>query len=251
MSQTKSSNSQHVVKNNVESNPSKPIQSIQVTTAPDNTVDTTDPTYSYTHINNTTSIASHFKPHLVTAVEILNPGAKNEMVPIIPSEFGDGNIAQVLNDSHEIADLPVPSYSSNELSPNPGNSVNRTNLSVNEPESLKVTIRVKKNPDYNVVLSDPSIVRMHKALQRYILKIHSREQVIGNSGLAKRINEYMDVLRNTILLTDISSKIISKTILESVPTSLSVDDTFNPLIDYTFDPVPVEIIQRIKNGIYD
>lgn len=251
MSHTESSNSQHIVKNNVESNPSKPIQSTQVTTAPDNTVDTTDSTRSCTQINNTTSIASHFQPYSVTAIEIFNPGAKNEMVPIIPLEFSDDNIVQILNDLHEIVDLLVQSHSSNELSANPRNSVNGTNSSVNEPESLKVTIRAKNNPDYHVVLSYPSIIRMHKSLQKYILKIQSREQVIGNPGLAKRISEYMYVLRNTILLTDISSESISKLILESVPTSLSIDHTFNPLLDYTFDPVPVEIIQRIQNGIYD
>ncbi|KAE9525035.1 hypothetical protein AGLY_014449 [Aphis glycines] len=248
MSHTESSNSQLMVKNNVELNPSKPIQSTQVITTPDNTADTTDSTRSCTQINNTTSTASHFQPYSVTAVEIFNPGAKNIMVPIIPPEFNDGNIAEILNDLHEIADLPVSSHSSNELSPNPGNSVNGTNSSVNEPKSLKVTIRTRNNPDHHVVLSDPNIIRMHKSLQRYILKIQSREQVIGNSGLAKRIDEYMYVLRNTILLTDISSESISKLILESIPTSLCVDHTFNPLLDYTFDPVPVEIIQRIQNG---
>jgi len=251
MSHTEISNCQHIVKNNVESNPSKPIESTQITTAPDNTIDTTDSTRSCTQINNTTSIASNFQPYSVTAVEIFNPGAKNEMVPIIPPEFSDGNIAQTLNDLHEIADLPDPAQSFNELSPNPGNSVNGTNSSVNEPESLKVTIRARNNPDYHVVLSDPRIIRIHKSLQRYIFKIQSREQVIGNPGLAKRINQYMYILRNAILLTDISSESISKLILESIPTSLSVDHTFNPLLDYTFDPVPVEIIQRVQNGIYD
>ncbi|XP_026819733.1 uncharacterized protein LOC113558473 [Rhopalosiphum maidis] len=172
----------------------------------------------------------------------------------------NSNHAQVLIDlddfdtNTEDQPLPVPPNSSNAVNPNPGNNVIGfiPTLSdspvINEPETLEVVIRSRDYADYNIVISNPTIIRMHKILQRSILSSNNTNSPANNTILYQQVNNYMRVLRNTILSTDTNSSSVSSLMSASVPRSLTIDQSSYPLLDNTSEMPPITIIDRIQNG---
>uniref|UniRef100_A0A2S2NTP3 RING-type domain-containing protein n=1 Tax=Schizaphis graminum TaxID=13262 RepID=A0A2S2NTP3_SCHGA len=172
----------------------------------------------------------------------------------------NSNHAQVLIDlddfdnNTEDQPLSVPPISSNAVNPNPENNVigSIPNLTdspiINEPETLEVVIRSRNYADYNVVISNPTIIRMHKILQRSILSSNNTNSPANSTILYQQVNNYMQVLRNTILSTDTNSSSVSSLMSVSVPRSLTIDQSSYPLLDNTSEMPPITIIDRIQNG---
>ena len=183
----------------------------------------------------------------------------------VPSSImtNNSNRAQVFIDLDDFAtnneDRPVP-VSSNSLNAVSPNSLTHaigiipalppTSSSViNEPETLEVIIRSRNNADYNLVISNPAITRMHKVLQRCISRSNNTSSSANNTILFQQVNNYMRVLRSTILSTDSNSSNISSLMGASIPRTLTIDHSLYPLVNTTEMP-PVTIIDRIQNGIY-
>jgi len=156
----------------------------------------------------------------------------------------DSDTDDQVNSSHEVNRNSV----THAIETTPNNPP--TNSSgIDEPETLEIIIRSRNNADYRFLITNPDIIRMHKVLQNHIL--NSENTSSSNSSiLYQQVNHYMRVLRNTMLLTDSNTSSISSRMSTSVPRSLTIDQSFYPLMDTSQMP-PVTIINRIQNGIYN
>lgn len=156
----------------------------------------------------------------------------------------DSDTEDQVNSSHDVNRNSV----TNAIETTPNNPP--TNSSgINEPETLEVVIRSRNNADYRFYISNPAIIRMHKVLQTRILSSENTSSS-NSSILYQQVNHYMRVLRSTILSTDSHSSSISSRMSASIPHSLTIDQSFYPLMN-TSEMPPVTMINRIQNGIYN
>ncbi|XP_025207560.1 uncharacterized protein LOC112603269 [Melanaphis sacchari] len=178
---------------------------------------------------------------------------------LVPSSIAtiNSNRAQVLIDLDDFGigtedlSLSVPLNSSNS-----GNHLTRiiptphlTNASIiNEPETVEIIIRSRNYGNYSIIISNPTIIQMHRILQRSSLSSDNTYSPANNTVLFEQVNNYMQFIRRTIetIDTDISS-ILSLMSL-SIPRLLTIDQSSYHLLHNASEKPPVITNNRIQNG---
>lgn len=210
------------------------------------------PVINSTKLPSTLSICSHYKRNetgsILTRVQSLElpdimTGSNHAQIIIELNNFSpDGRITGT---NHPNWSVSMNHIGIRTTPPNQPISSSQNNFT----ESLKIIVRSMNNTDHNAIITNPATIRMHKNLQRRLFVSSNLGTSANNSNLFHQVNNYIQVLKSTIM-TEYNNFNVISLMNSSIPWSLAIDRSSYSLIR-NFRTMPsVKAITRIQNGMF-